>query len=1092
MASIFRYGLQFYEEKTFFLFHTTESLKQVYQFTKQWNPEIMQKIPSSIFHCSNIYLVFESIQTDFDYTRLFELVNKYTNIKLLFLSGIGSIEYWFGLIFQKSIENIPKPDFIHADSELNLWLPFIKQYFPIQNTQTSIFWDCEYTSFQTIPFQLQIILSEYNHWKYDFHARDSAIQILRTTSLTYIPIRHFWNSNTFITTEWNDFIMDWIELIEDTFPNTKWEWSSVKNELAITPFRQWRNCYWESKKCDITLKYSIHPYAKWKWTPLYRQFWKQIMTQPFISFKYIPWNQNETPDLLFTQNQQDVIPEKWNMVKVVLLPSEQEPVFQYEQTKIPILTEINSWFLQPPVANHTIIFGCPWKKRYQLKQPAPNQIFYWICITHPTYLVSESNCVQDGPHIRIQTWADAEWALRRSSTFCVYSSNLSSSEQIFYTMAKLAQRIIYIHPSCSVLPEPNFQYSIHQWHLSIQLLSIAYHIKHSWNTITNHPITPNSSTWIPIQTIQWDDFYQANVSNWIQPQQWTELYTLLGNGRRIHEIAFLWYIGIGAFQGAYPQRICSDSSILVVIPKFTNYYDTIAQQIQIFAQNYLSQSIIVLFSQQYESWNFTNQTIFRFDWWNSNDLHSEKSFYAICDSSSDITKLQNQNINILAHNRIQFTTFTIDPLYSSLHTQLIYEPIAFPKIQSNTQELSDFIRVGWLHKPDREFELLSILPNCTFHYITSFTEKQDFYRHIDIICIQENEMELFYALQMGKPFLSSSIHIVPDIEEFCKERMIPFPGWILSNQQLDTILYSLQTLTFKEIQMKSIAAKICFQSHWNPSFSILTWFQQWKLPPMEISILIPYYKVRESYLRECLLSIESQIGIGSQYKLEVLLINDGNSKDWVHASLIEEFQTKWNALSFGSVILNTFQIVHNFGISSALRLGVRMAKYNCILRMDADDIMTKYRVWKQGLLLYQDRKENRHIIRGGQIHPIHEKGYCQMSLFSQLPNQITWDIAEQHNFYALHHQTIGFWRDDMVSIGSYPIFKDINIRGREDIIVWANAMFHHIELINEPEIYVWAREHPMQTTISSSFQKKTREIIQMIRSKKFSDLQNEI
>lgn len=95
---------------------------------------------------------------------------------------------------------------------------------------------------------------------------------------------------------------------------------------------------------------------------------------------------------------------------------------------------------------------------------------------------------------------------------------------------------------------------------------------------------------------------------------------------------------------------------------------------------------------------------------------------------------------------------------------------------------------------------------------------------------------------------------------------------------------------------------------------------------MNLSIIIPVYNA-EKYLEKCMKSIFNNI----ENSFEVILINDGSKDNSLE--IIKEFMQKYNNIE---LINNS-----NNGVSYSRNLGIKKAKGNYIMFVDADDELEK-------------------------------------------------------------------------------------------------------------------------------------------------------
>lgn len=103
-----------------------------------------------------------------------------------------------------------------------------------------------------------------------------------------------------------------------------------------------------------------------------------------------------------------------------------------------------------------------------------------------------------------------------------------------------------------------------------------------------------------------------------------------------------------------------------------------------------------------------------------------------------------------------------------------------------------------------------------------------------------------------------------------------------------------------------------------------------------ISVIIPFYNVKKEYLIRCLESIKIQ----NYSYLEVILVNDGSTKD---CSYLKKYNYK---------IINT----EHLGVSNARNVGINNASFENIVFIDADDTFVEnaFNIFDKYINLYND------------------------------------------------------------------------------------------------------------------------------------------
>ena len=94
---------------------------------------------------------------------------------------------------------------------------------------------------------------------------------------------------------------------------------------------------------------------------------------------------------------------------------------------------------------------------------------------------------------------------------------------------------------------------------------------------------------------------------------------------------------------------------------------------------------------------------------------------------------------------------------------------------------------------------------------------------------------------------------------------------------------------------------------------------------IDVSVIIPAYNANLYLAR----AIRSVIANRSQYKFEVIVVDDGSTDD-----------TKNTMATFGKLIKSSF-INKNVGLPTALNTGIRISSGRYIVRVDADDFVNE-------------------------------------------------------------------------------------------------------------------------------------------------------
>ena len=206
----------------------------------------------------------------------------------------------------------------------------------------------------------------------------------------------------------------------------------------------------------------------------------------------------------------------------------------------------------------------------------------------------------------------------------------------------------------------------------------------------------------------------------------------------------------------------------------------------------------------------------------------------------------------------------------------------------------------------------------------------------------------------------------------------------------------------------------------------------------EFSVLMPIYIYeKDDELRAAIESIVNQ----SLMPNEILIIADKdipqNTKN-----ILAEYKLKYPDI-FNPVILD-----EPANLGEALRIGVNLAKYPIIARMDADDIADKFRFEKQINYL----KEHHDIDIVGSWITEFEGNPENIYAKRELPIE----QADIYNFSKfrnpLNHMTVMYKKQSVLDAGNY-----IGRKRMEDYELWARMLNKGYKFANIPEFLVNAR-----------------------------------
>ena len=226
-------------------------------------------------------------------------------------------------------------------------------------------------------------------------------------------------------------------------------------------------------------------------------------------------------------------------------------------------------------------------------------------------------------------------------------------------------------------------------------------------------------------------------------------------------------------------------------------------------------------------------------------------------------------------------------------------------------------------------------------------------------------------------------------------------------------------------------------------------------PLYYISILIASYNTGATFVKECLLSIEKQLG---NFGVELVWIDDGsfelNSK-----TVITYLSTFKNGKK--NFKIKYYKFDKNMGLSHSLNYGVKLCSNELIFRMDSDDIMMPTRLFKQ-LAFMLENKEC--VLCGTGIIPFVESNESTTYYKAERehPEILTWEEYKQtKHTWLLNHPTLCFKKTAVLSVGNY----DANLKlPFEDLDLELRMLKKYGFICNLKENLLLYRIHCRQTT----------------------------
>lgn len=926
----------------------------------------------------------------------------------------------------------------------------------------SIQWNCN-CNCDNVDIILQLLGIFYHIWHSQYEKRLLMINLLRRLdcNLLEIPLRTIWLSCVGSKFAYDKFVIDTILLVDDSFPNLNWDWDFDKPTGPlwenIVFIRQWRESYHFRKsasKYRITYALSPNFYPKYQRNIFHRIFWDTLFSQDWVEYEQVEYGSN-TADLLFLTTANEEIHVLYlDKPKIVLDFNNQEHIVYHRKTIILnfSLEQVNFQCFENKINLPLGINLYFWRKYCELQRS----------VLHPYKVeVGGNNCFHLGDIHKLNYY--------ESGNFSTEISSCSSLEWFLGNGSFHIKRVQTQYDKLIALLN-NPQYKQSNWLKSqsqivfiILAITLGYKVddicQWKWLLNTEAPITNQSSGWIPIESIVWSN--EKLNEKWVYPQLWNTIWKLKTPDIRSNLLVFNWYNLYGCHQGAYPRVIGGvEPDLFFAIPNFLPEFDWFAMTLKRYLEFHFGINVsIVLYKQlntlllQYPNVRVINcvweepipshfnrskyiTAILDDKWFNNNVSHT--NFMRIINQTSNLYVSSCESIVQYYSGKYKTSNCLSKLVYPVLDIEQVFQPNSYTKVI-----------YGWIGNSTLRQPGVSLVFDCNYN---NLNELPDFLNKINIILSDSSSNSILIALQCGKPFISSRKGIVIDIEIFCQRRNIEFPGWILDESSFEEIN---NIVNQAEIKRKGKIAKLCWDSHWNTSFGMLRWCQSLHIHPLlEVSLLISYYKVPEKYLKECLNSVIEQIGLGFCFSLEVILLNNGNTESENHKELIAMYHHQLNELTNGRVLINMVSFSKKVQKSYVLNYGIKQSKYDCIMRLEPEDQMTDYRIYSQALQMYQDKKNKRQVLRGGQICWVNSNGsYIEDKQYDCTPKRIT--NIEELKFYkhqVINPSSIGFWKKDVLDLGGYN-----SNDGLEDNELCLSALKNGFIIENVEQNYVWNR-----------------------------------
>ncbi len=225
---------------------------------------------------------------------------------------------------------------------------------------------------------------------------------------------------------------------------------------------------------------------------------------------------------------------------------------------------------------------------------------------------------------------------------------------------------------------------------------------------------------------------------------------------------------------------------------------------------------------------------------------------------------------------------------------------------------------------------------------------------------------------------------------------------------------------------------------------------------MEFTVLLPVYnKDNAKYLKQAIDSVLNQ----TIKPNEVLILVDGPINENLN-SVLKNYQEKFKCV-------NIKYFDENRGLGKVLSDGVKLAKYELIARMDADDVALKHRFERQIKCFLKDE---RLTLVGSNIQEYSSDfKYKLKQRIVPLTTEHIQDYSKFRN--PFNHMTVMFKKSCILEVGNYkemPLF--------EDYYLWIRLIQKGYKTLNLPDVLVNVRAGEIMVNKRSGFSYFKKEI----------------
>jgi hypothetical protein len=244
------------------------------------------------------------------------------------------------------------------------------------------------------------------------------------------------------------------------------------------------------------------------------------------------------------------------------------------------------------------------------------------------------------------------------------------------------------------------------------------------------------------------------------------------------------------------------------------------------------------------------------------------------------------------------------------------------------------------------------------------------------------------------------------------------------------------------------------------------------LPPtIWYSVLITSFNTNQTYIRECLDSIRTQMGY---FGIEVVWVDDGSTTP-NSVKLLEELERFRRMGRFVRYIY--IRNEYNMGTARSANKGLAACKSEIVFRMDSDDIMMADRMQRQIDFMRQHPEA---VLCGGNIKMFQTTDKHRILNVTRHPSQILWqELYEKQMSWYMNNPTVCYRKSAILSVGGYRTDDMRILYIHEDYDLLARVLKKYRVVYNLPEVLVKYRLHPEQLTHTLSTE--SAEIVELRR-----------